>query len=96
LDVYAETNAAPIAEPDGKARRFGITPNRAESVRKLIRKLDPEEQLQTCYDAGPTGYVLYWQTTELGVKCAVVAPTLVPAKAGDRVKTDRCNASPAP
>jgi transposase len=41
---------------------------------------------------GPTGYVLYWQLSELGVKCEVVAPTLVPVKAGDRVKTDRRDA----
>jgi len=45
-----------------------------------------------CYEAGPTGYVLYWQLTELGVHCEVVAPTLVPVKAGDRVKTDRRDA----
>jgi transposase len=49
--------------------------------------------LRACYEAGPTGYVLYWQLTELGVECAVVAPTLVPVKAGDRVKTDRRDAA---
>ena len=45
-----------------------------------------------CYEAGPTGYVVYWQLTALGVNCEVVAPTLVPVKAGDRVKTDRRDA----
>jgi transposase len=45
-----------------------------------------------CYEAGPTGYALYWQLAGLGVKCEVVAPTLVPVKAGDRVKTDRRDA----
>ena len=50
------------------------------------------EQLRACYEAGPTGYVLYWQLAELGVKCEVIAPTLVPVKAGDRVKTDRRDA----
>jgi transposase len=48
--------------------------------------------LRACYEAGPTGYVLYWQLSELGVDCAVIAPTLVPVKAGDRVKTDRRDA----
>lgn len=43
------------------------------------------EQLRACYEAGPTGYVLYWQWVELGVGCEVIAPTLVPTKAGDRV-----------
>jgi len=45
-----------------------------------------------CYEAGPTGYVLYRQLTALGVPCAVIAPTLVPVQAGDRVKTDRRDA----
>jgi transposase len=44
------------------------------------------------YEAGPTGYVLYRQLTQLGVACEVIAPTLVPVKAGDRVKTDRRDA----
>jgi transposase len=47
------------------------------------------EQLRACYEAGPTGYVVYWQLSALGVNCEVVAPSLVPVKAGDRVKTDR-------
>jgi transposase len=93
LDVHAETIAVAVAEPDGEVRSLGIIPNREESVRKLIKKLGPAEQLQVCYEAGPTGYVLYWQLTALGVKCEVVAPTLVPVKAGDRVKTDRRDAT---
>jgi transposase len=92
LDVHAETIAVAIAEPDGEVRSLGVIANRAESVRKLIKKLGSAEQLRACYEAGPTGYVLYWQLTELGVECAVVAPTLVPVKAGDRVKTDRRDA----
>jgi transposase len=92
LDVHAETIAVAIAEPDGEVRSLGTIPNRAESIRKLIRKLGPAEKLRACYEAGPTGYVVYWQLAELGVKCDVVAPTLVPVKAGDRVKTDRRDA----
>jgi transposase len=92
LDVHAETIAVAIAEADGEVRSLGTIPNREESVRKLVKKLGPAEQLQACYEAGPTGYVLYWQLTGLGVKCEVVAPTLVPVKPGDRVKTDRRDA----
>jgi transposase len=92
LDVHAETIAVAIAEPDGEVRSLGTIPNRAESIRKLVKKLGPVEELRACYEAGPTGYVLYWQLAELGVKCEVVAPTLVPVKAGDRVKTDRRDA----
>ena len=89
LDVHAETIAVAVAEPDGRVRRLETIPNRAESIRKLVKKLGPVEKLRACYEAGPTGYVLYWQLAELGVKCDVVSPTLVPVKAGDRVKTDR-------
>jgi len=92
LDVHAETIAVAVAEPSGEVRSLGVIPNRAESVGRLIRKLGKPEQLRVCYEAGPTGYVLYWQLSELGVKCEVVAPTLVPVKAGDRVKTDRRDA----
>src|SRR5678815_3008438 len=63
-----------------------------DSIRKLVRKLGPENELRACYEAGPTGYVLYWQLTALGVACEVIAPTLVPVRAGDRVKTDRRDA----
>jgi transposase len=92
LDVHAETIAVAIAEPDGEVRSLGTIANRAESIRKLVNKLGSFEQLRACYEAGPTGYVLYWQLTQLGVECAVIAPTLVPVKAGDRVKTDRRDA----
>jgi transposase len=92
LDVHAETIAVAVAEQDGEVRSLGIIPNREESIRKLVRKLGPVEQLRFCYEAGPTGYALYWQLTRMGAKCEVVAPTLVPVKAGDRVKTDRRDA----
>jgi transposase len=92
LDVHAETIAVAVAEQGGEVRALGIIPNREESIRKLVKKLGPVEQLRFCYEAGPTGYALYWQLTRMGAKCEVVAPTLVPVKAGDRVKTDRRDA----
>jgi transposase len=92
LDVHADTIAVAVAEGGGEVRSHGVIPNRLESVRKLIGKLGPVKQLKVCYEAGPTGYVLYWQLTQLGVACEVIAPSLVPVKAGDRVKTDRRDA----
>ncbi len=83
LDVHAETIAVAVAEADGDVRSVGTIPNRAESIRKLVKKLGAVDQLRACYEAGPTGYVLYWQLAQLGVKCEVIAPTLVPVKAGD-------------
>src|SRR5215470_16129486 len=92
LDVHADTIAVAVAEPNGEVRSIGVIPNRLESVRKMISKLGPVHQLRACYEAGPTGYVLYWQLTKLGVTCEVVAPTLIPSKPRDRVKTDRRDA----
>jgi transposase len=92
LDVHAETIAVAVAERDGEVRSLGTIANREESIRKFIRKLGPPEHLRACYEAGPTGFVLYWQLTQLGVECDVIAPSLVPKKPGDRVKTDRRDA----
>ena len=92
LDVHADTIAVAVAEEAGEVRSLGTIPNRLESVRKLIGKLAPSGTPKCCYEAGPTGYVLYWQLSKLGVHCEVIAPSLVPVKAGDRIKTDRRDA----
>jgi transposase len=92
LDVHAETIAVAVAEPTGEVRSLGTIPNRAEPVRRLMKKLAATGPVTVCYEAGPTGYALYWQLVALGVTCQVVAPTLVPVKPGDRVKTDRRDA----
>jgi transposase len=92
FDVHAETIAVAVADGAGELRSLGVIPNRMESIRALMKKLGRAEQLRVCYEAGPTGYAVYWQLAALGVKCEVVAPTLVPVKAGDRVKTDRRDA----
>lgn len=92
LDVHAETIAVAVTGVSGEVRSLGTIPNRPEAVKKLMKKLGPAGSLRVCYEAGPTGYVLYWQLTKLGIHCEVIAPTLVPVKAGDRVKTDRRDA----
>ena len=92
LDVHAETISAAIAEGRGGIRSLGKFPNRPEAVRKLIEKLGGGKNHKVCYEAGPTGYALYWQLTKLGVDCEVIAPSLIPKKAGDKVKTDRRDA----
>jgi transposase len=92
LDVHAETITVAIAEGRGEERVIGVYANRPESVRKLVKKLNEGGAWRACYEAGPTGYVLYWQLISLGIPCEVIAPTLIPTKAGDRVKTDRRDA----
>ena len=73
-------------------RSVGTIPNREESIRRLVRKLTEGGEWAACYEAGPTGYTLYWQLTKMGIACEVVAPALVPTKPADRVKTDRRDA----
>ena len=92
MDVHADTITVAVAEAGGEVRALGTFPNKPESVRKMIGKLGPMKELRACYEAGPTGYVLYWQLSAMGVDCQVIAPSLIPTKAGDRVKTDRRDA----
>lgn len=92
LDVHAASIAIAVAEANGEVRSLGTIPNDPDAVARLMRKLGPPATLRVCYEAGPCGYVLYWQLTRLGIECVVVAPTLVPVKAGDRIKTDRRDA----
>ena len=92
FDNHADTLVPAIAEPGGEVRQLPTIRNDFDCLRKMIQKLGPTEQLRACYEAGPTGYVLYWQLTALGVACEVIAPSLTPVKPGDRVKTDRRDA----
>lgn len=90
LDVSKEKIAVAIAEEGrGETRYFGEIPHKPEAVRKLVKKLGEPDTLRVCYEAGPTGYPLYRLLISLGVHCEVIAPTLIPKKPGDRVKTDR-------
>jgi transposase len=91
LDVHKETIAVSVAEGNGgEVRYFGEIANTAEAIEKLVRQLRKNgARLSFCYEAGPCGYGLHRQLTDLGWDCMVVAPSLIPKKAGDRVKTDR-------
>ncbi len=73
----------------------GEIANKPNKVARLIERLSQEfsgEILQFCYEAGPCGYVLYRQILALGHDCLVVAPSLIPKKPGERIKTDRLDA----
>ena len=64
-------------------------PGDEESVRRLIGRFSDRRLLSACYEAGPGGYELHRLLTSMGVACDVVAPSLIPKGASDRVKTDR-------
>ena len=66
--------------------------NTERAIRRLIEKLGGPEGLAVCYEAGPGGYDLHRLLSRIGVACDVIAPSLIPIRAGDRVKTDRRDA----
>lgn len=91
LDVHSQTIAVGVADASGGAPRFfGEIANTPEAMTKLVRQQKRGgARIAWCYEAGPCGYVIYRQLSALGEHCTVVAPSLIPKKPGDRVKTDR-------
>jgi transposase len=95
LDTAKRKHAAAIAEGGraGEVRYLGEIDSSGAAVEKLIGKLAGQyAKLHVCYEAGPTGYGLYRQVKALGHECTVVAPSLIPKKAGERIKTNRRDA----
>jgi transposase len=93
LDVAKDRIAVAVADGDGSLpHTLGAIANTPEAVEKLVRGLGPAAALSCWYEAGPTGYGLYRRLLGLGAQCTVVAPSLIPRRPGDRVKTDRRDA----
>ncbi|MEH6825797.1 MAG: IS110 family transposase [Motiliproteus sp.] len=90
LDTHMATIAVGIAELGrGKPLYYGEINNSPDAIATLIKKLSPNgEVLAFCYEAGPCGYGIHRQITQTGHLCDVVAPSLIPTRPGDRVKTD--------
>lgn len=96
LDVHKMRISVAIAEEgrSGEVRDHGVVENRADILIKLAERLGRRgERLHFCYEAGPCGYGLYRLLSGLGHDCTVVAPSLIPKKPGDRVKTNRRDAT---
>lgn len=96
LDVHKDTIAVAVARPGREESVYrGEIAHRPKTVSRWLEKLSREFDgtvLLFCYEAGPCGYGLYRQLVESGHECQVVAPSLIPKKAGERVKTDRRDA----
>lgn len=93
LDVSKEKVAVAVAEEGrSKPRYVGMINYTVEAIRKLMKKLGGSDQLQVCYEAGPTGYGLYRLLKSMDIECEVIAPSLIPQKPGERVKTDKRDA----
>ena len=94
LDIHRDSITVALADPDRKEPRlYGTIASTDEAVAKLADTLaDPARPLRFCYEAGPCGYGVYRQLTARGHECTVVAPSLIPRRPGDRIKTDRRDA----
>ena len=94
LDVHKDSiDVALAGENQGEVRPYGRIAGDLAAVDRVIRKLKAEHsKLDFAYEAGPCGYALYRHLTRKGFACSVVAPSLIPKRCGDRIKTDRRDA----
>ncbi|QHD69654.1 transposase [Sphingobium yanoikuyae] len=95
LDVHKETIAVALADDGrtGEIRFYGTIPNTQDSIRRLVARLSsPDVALHFCYEAGGCGYGIHRQLVDLGAECSVIAPSVMPRKPADRIKTDRRDA----
>jgi transposase len=96
LDVHKDGIVAAIADGGlrGEIREYGRIANTAAALERLVRKLGGDgTTLRFCYEAGPCGYGIQRRLSARGHECVVVAPSLIPKRPGDRVKTDRRDAA---
>jgi transposase len=96
LDVHKETIAVALAEAGkrGEVRKHGTIANTPAALKALASKLAKSgSALRFCYEAGPCGYGIQRQLSVARHECVVVAPSLIPRKPGDRIKTDRRDAA---
>jgi transposase len=92
MDVSRDSISVAVLNPDSDVAEVDKISSDVESVRRLIKRMGRPSGLWACYEAGPTGYDLYRLLVSMGVRCDVVAPSLVPKGRGDKVKTDRRDA----
>lgn len=93
LDAHAESTAIAVAEVGREAPRFvGTVGARLSELTQALSRLGEPQRLQVVYEAGPCGYRLARELIRLGYRCAVVAPSKIPRRAGERIKTDRRDA----
>jgi transposase len=89
LDVHKDTISVAILAPDRDGPDVERITHDEVSVRRLVGRLGDPRWLRACYEAGPTGYDLARLLHTMGVRCEVIAPSLIPKAPGDRVKTDK-------
>jgi transposase len=93
FDVHAATIALGLLDSGAEKPEVWEIANEPAAIRKTVLRLKKGRDLRCCYEAGPCGYVLQRQLAAMGISCDVIAPSLIPKKPGDRVKTDRRDAA---
>ena len=93
MDVSKDAIAVAILKPDSDVAVIDKIASDETSVRRLVKRVGRPSGIWACYEAGPTGYELYRLLSAMGLRCDVVAPSLVPKGPGDKVKTDKRDAS---
>lgn len=92
IDQHKFSIVAGVLPPDGGKPEVCRIETTEKAIRRFVDKLGGPAGLSVCYEAGPGGFALWRLLTKLGVGCDVVAPSLIPVRSGDRVKTDRRDA----
>jgi transposase len=92
LDAHKDSISVALLRPGSHRPQEWKIVNEPKAVRRLARQLIGEPGLRACYEAGPGGYVLQRQLAQEGIQCAVIAPSLIPIKPGQSIKTDRRDA----
>ena len=93
LDVHSTSIALAVWRPGADKPESHEIPNDPKVIRRTFTRLQGEGPLRCCYEAGPCGFELYRQLAAMGIPCEVIAPALIPQRPGDRVKTDRRDAT---
>jgi len=93
MDVHKATISAGVLTAESPSPVVDKISSDEEAVRRLVGRFEDPTKVWACYEAGPTGYELARLLRGLGVRCEVIAPSLIPSRPGDRVKTDRRDAA---
>ena len=92
FDQHAATTVAAVLLPGQRTPALHTLASDTPGIVRFVERVRRQGAVRCCYEAGPCGFELHRQLTAMGIACEVIAPSLIPVKAGDRVKTDRRDA----
>jgi len=92
FDQHAATTMAAVLLPSQRTPALHPLSSEVATIRRFVKRLRHQGGVTCCYEAGPCGFALQRALTVEGIPCEVIAPALIPRRAGDRIKTDRRDA----